>query len=103
MFLVAPWDFLREPVNIIAGVAMPVNFLFFVVALILFGISFLAWRKKGSRKLLLVSASFGLFLAKSILMLLDYFVSPGVFMNYAIQGFFDLLILLALFLALFRE
>jgi len=103
VFLAAFWDFLREPVNMIAGLSMPVNVLLFIVALVLLGVSLLAWKKNKSKRLLLVTISFGLFFVKALLSLLDYFVSPGIFMNYAIQGFFDLVILVFLFVALFRK
>ncbi len=98
-----PWEFLREPMNLVSGFSMPINVLFFIVAFFLFAISFLAWRKKPSQKLLLVASAFGIFFLKSVLMVLDYFLSPGYFMNYAVQGFFDLVILGLLFIAIFRK
>lgn len=98
-----PWEFLREPMNLINSFSMPINVLFFIVAFFLFAIAFLAWKKRPSQKLLLVASAFGIFLFKSLLMVLDYFLSPGYFMNYAIQGFFDLVILALLFAAIFRK
>jgi riboflavin transporter FmnP len=101
--MVVPWEFLKEPVDLIGQFVMPVNVLFFIVAGLLFAISFLAWKKKGSKKLLVVSAAFGVFFLKSVLMILDYYLSPGYFMNYAIQGFFDLIVLVLLFLAVLKN
>lgn len=98
--MVLPWEFLKEPVDLIGQFALPINALFFIVAGLLVVISFLAWRKKGSKRLLLVTGAFGVLFLKSILMLLDYFLSPGYFMNYAIQGFFDLLVIVMIFVAL---
>lgn len=101
--MVVPWEFLKEPIYALDGFKMYFAILFLIVALILFTISILALRKKSSKRLMVVSVAFGLFFTKSILVVLDYFFSPGYFMNYAVQVFFDLGILITLFVALLRN
>jgi hypothetical protein len=101
--MVVPWEFLKEPIYALNEFSMYVAILLLLVALVLFSISLLAWKKKSSRRLLIVSAAFGLFLFKAVLVFLDYFISPGYFMNYAIQGFFDLGILILLFVSLLKN
>jgi len=99
----APWDFLRGPIQWI-GLAEPVIvWLMLVVSAVVFGIALLAVRKKYSARLVLVSIAFGLFFLKSLLIMLDVYASPGNFMNYSLQSFFDLLIIGCLFVALFRK
>ncbi len=99
----APWDFLRAPAGAFWYVEPIVLWVLFFAALIVFVIAIKAVSKKHSNKLKLVAAAFGLLLLKAILLLLDMYVSPGNFFNYSIQSFFDLLIILCLFAALFRK
>ena len=99
----APWDFLREPA-IWVGVIEPITLWgLLVVSAILFGISLLALKRKNSSKLKYVAGAFGLFFIKSLFMVVDVYFSPGEFMNNAIVGFFDLLIMVGFFIALFRK
>lgn len=98
-----PWEFLKEPIYALGEFSIYFASLFLIVAFILFIISVLAFRKKSSKKLLIVSTAFGLFFFKSILVFLDYFFSPGVFMNYTIQSLFDLIILILLFISLIKN
>ncbi|NMA44486.1 MAG: hypothetical protein GX950_01580 [Candidatus Diapherotrites archaeon] len=98
-----PWEFLKEPIYALNEFQMYFAILFLIVAFVLFVISILALRKKTSKRLMVVSATFGLFFTKSILVTLDYFFSPGYFMNYTVQVFFDLTILTTLFIALLKK
>ena len=99
----APWDFLREPA-LWVGVIEPVTlWILLIVSAVLFGIALLALRKKPSSKLRWVTGAFGLFFLKSFLLVADIYFSPGDFMNKSITGFFDLLIMLSFFVALFRK
>lgn len=98
----APWDFLRTPAGVIGYIEPVVLWAFFFVAVIIFIIATKAVVKKQSKKLKLVLVAFGLLLLKAILLLFDMYASPGKFFNYSIQSFFDLLIILCLFIALFR-
>ena len=99
----APWDFLREP-TVWVGVIEPITLWgLLIVSALLFGIAILALKRKSSSKLGYVAAAFGLFFIKSFLMVVDVYFSPGDFMNKAILGFFDLLIMAGLFIALFRK
>lgn len=99
----APWDGLRPVVGGLSVIEPVVVWLVFFVSLALVIISFLAWRKKNSEKLLWVLAAFVLFFLKSFLLALDLYVSPGNFFNYSVQSLFDLLIIAGLFVALFRK
>jgi hypothetical protein len=96
-----PWDFLRAPINWIELVSPAVVWLMLVVSAVIFCIAILALKKKYSQKLLFVAAAFGLFFLKSLLIVIDQYVSPGNFLNYGIQAFFDLLTIGCLFIALF--
>jgi hypothetical protein len=99
----APWDFLRPVYEFAAVFTFLFVWLLAIVSIVLLLISIKALRKKHSRRLLLVSGAFGLFALKSVLNLVDFYFSPGFFMNFSVQGLFDLLIILALFIALFKE
>ena len=101
--LAAPWDFLRGPTDLAMSVSPIVAWLALVIAFGVMVVSVLALKKKKSRRLLLVSAAFGLFFIKLALNLVDLYVSPGFFMNIGVQSVFDLLIMGALFTALFRK
>lgn len=101
--MAVPWEFLKEPIYALGEFSMYFAFLFLLVSLVLFGVSIFAFRKKPSRKLGVVSAAFGLFFFKAVLVFLDYFFSPGFFMNYAVQAFFDLVILILLFVSLLKN
>lgn len=98
-----PWDFLRTPANWIDFVQPGVMWLMLVVSAVVFCIALMAVRKKYSAKLAFVSAAFGLFFLKSLLIVIDMYYSPGEFMNQGIQAFFDLLTIGCLFVALFRK
>ena len=99
----APWDFLRGPTEFAQAAIPVVAWIVMVIALGVAIVSFLALRKKKSKRLLFVSAAFGLFFIKTVLNLADLYYSPGSFMNAGVQGIFDLLIIGALFTALFRK
>jgi hypothetical protein len=103
VFAATPWDFLRIPAQI-AGVINPVVMgVLFLVSLCLFVVALLAFKKKGSKRLMLVAIAFGLFFIKSFLGLIDLYASPGIFMNFAVQGVFDLLIIGAFAIALLKK
>ena len=101
--LVAPWDFLREPVNFFVIVEPVTLWVLLIVSIALLSIAILALKKKPSTKLKWVTGAFGLFFLKSLLMVIDIYFSPGEFMNTSIKGFFDLCIMIAFFIALFRK
>jgi len=99
----APWDFLREPVNFVGLIEPLTLWVLLIVSIAMLAIAVLALKKKPSPKLKWVAGAFGLFFAKSALLLVDFYFSPGDFMNKAIVGFFDLCIMIAFFVALFRK
>ena len=99
----APWDFLRMPIEVANIVDPIVTWIVLLVSLALMAIAALAYKKSRSPKLAWVLAAFALFFVKRLLNLLDLYVSPGVFMNVAIQSVFDFLVMACLFAALFRK
>ena len=101
--LAAPWDFLRGATETAQVISPVVAWIVLVIAFGVMLVSILALRKKKSKRLLFVSAAFGLFFIKTILNLVDLYVSPGFFMNVGVQSVFDLIIIGALFTALFRK
>lgn len=98
-----PWDFLRGPVELIGSFSLILAWLLFFVSIALASISVLAYKKKKSHITFFVGIAFGLFFAKSFLIVMDFYVSSGNFFNYAIQSFFDLIIIVSLFVAIFKK
>ncbi|MBT4870170.1 MAG: hypothetical protein HON47_01195 [Candidatus Diapherotrites archaeon] len=101
--LAAPWDALRGAIDAAQFVSPIVAWLVLVIALGVVIVSVLALKKKKSRRLTFVSIAFGLFFLKTIFNLVDLYVSPGFFMNVGVQSVFDLVIIGALFTALFKK
>ena len=101
--LAVPWDVLREPVNLIGTFSPALSWLLLIVAGVLMIISILAHNKRKSHTTLWVGIAFNLFFVKSLLVVLDLYVSSGNFFNYAVQSLFDLAILASLFVAIFRK
>jgi hypothetical protein len=99
----APWDFLRVSTSTAQVINPIVVWAVMLISLGLFTISIIALKKKGSQRLLFVGGAFGLFFLKNLFGLIDLYISPGIFMNFAVQGVFDLLILASLFIAIFRK
>lgn len=98
-----PWDVLKEPVNLIGTFSPVLSWLLLLVAGVLMIISILAHNKRKSHTTLWVGVAFNLFFVKSLLVVLDLYVSSGNFFNYAIQSLFDLAILASLFIAIFKR
>jgi len=96
----APWDFLRGPTELASLISPVVVWVLFALALVVMIISLLALKKTGSKRVMIVSMAFILFFVKSILNLVDLYFSQGFFMNFAVQGIFDLVIIACLFAAL---
>lgn len=98
-----PWGFLRFPVEVAQIINPIVVWLVIIFSSIILLIAFLSFRKKNSKRLLLVFIAFSFIFFQSFLNLIDFYFSPGVFMNPAVQGVFDLIIISALFIALFKK
>ena len=98
----APWDFLREPIQIISLIEPVTAWLLVIVTGIVAFIAYKAYARSTSQKLKWVLVGFALFFAKAVLLVIDLYFSPGNFMNPAIQSFFDVLVVGSLFVALFR-
>ena len=97
------WDILRP----VTGQAIAFDFftsiIIFVLTLVLFAISVLAYRRTRSRRFLFVTIAFFLFAAKWTLNVVDLFISPGYFFHRAANNIFELGILVSLFLAIFKK
>jgi hypothetical protein len=101
--LAAPWDFLRGATETATVVNPIIAWIVLIIALGVALVAVMALRKKKSKRLLLVSVAFGLFFLKTVLNLVDLYFSPGTFMNLGVQSIFDLVIIGALFIALFKK
>jgi ABC-type Co2+ transport system permease subunit len=101
--LAAPWDVLREPIAEVGKLSPIFIWVLFIVSVVLLFISIKAMNKKKSERLAWVTAAFGVFSIKAFLIMADMYLSPGNFMNSSIQAFFDLVIMVSLFVALFRK
>jgi len=98
-----PWDFLR-PLDRAAVEWNPfTTWVVFLLAAALIVISFLAYKKKATSRYAFIALAFGLFGVKWALKLVDIYLSPGRFINWAADTVFDLLILAFLFIALFKR
>ena len=96
------WDFLRPLTEAASQFDPYIKILVFLLALGLFTISYLAYGKNKSKRLLFVSIAFALFAIKWFIKLVDIFISPGSFLADSSENVFELLILASLFIALFR-
>jgi hypothetical protein len=103
VFLVSPWDFLREPAVVISMFQPYLSWIVLIVAGVLLGIAVMAYKKNKSKAILWVSVGFAFFCLKAFIAIIDFYASPGAFFNSALQSFFDLIVLGCLFLALFRK
>lgn len=98
-----PWDLLRTAIGTAETIDLVTKGIVFALSLAIAGIAFLAYRKHRTRKLLFVTMAFSLFAVKWLFMIADLFVSPGAFFSDPAQNVFELLILAALFIAIFRK
>ena len=79
------------------------RFAVFIIAGFLFLIAIKAYQKAKTKKLKLIMFGFGLFAIKWLIMIGDFYLSPGAFMNSAVTGIFDFFILLFMFWALLKK
>lgn len=98
-----PWDPLREVSDVAAHNDVLTRFLVLALSLAICFIAFKAYQRNKSERLKYVLLAFTLFAVKWTIKVVDIFVSPGNFFNDASENVFELLILGALFLALFRK
>jgi len=73
----------------------------FLLALALFAVAFLAYRRMQTKRMLLVFTAFAFFALKWYVKLLDVFLAKKSFFTDTIGNAFEFIILLLLFLALF--
>lgn len=97
------WDPLRILDQYAVGFDTYITPLVLIVSLVLLAVSISAYKKNSTKRFLLISTAFLFFSAKWLLRLLDFFVSPGNFFSIAAQDVFELVILFALFFALFQK
>ncbi len=95
------WDALRPVTDIAKEVDLPVKIIVFLLALSIFVISFLAYQKSKSKRILLVTIAFALFSLKWFVKLIDLFYSPGNFLTDSSENIFELGIMVSLLVALF--
>ncbi len=97
------WDALRPATDFAVSIDVPVKIVVFLLALSIFLISALAYRKSKSKRMLLVSFAFFLFSLKWLVKLVDIFYSPGSFLSDSSQNVFELGIMASLLIALFYK
>ncbi len=95
------WNYLRPLTWFAKENELFVKTLVFVLAVFIFFISFLAYRRSGSKRILLISAAFMFFSLKWLIKVTDMFYSPGDFLSDSSESVFELIILTLLFVALF--
>ncbi|MFH1255967.1 MAG: hypothetical protein V1494_01610 [Candidatus Diapherotrites archaeon] len=98
-----PWDLLRPLTGLAEQLDFYTSAIVLILALALLLISFKAYKKNKTQRLLLVSGAFFLFALKGAIGLIDLFYSPGLFFAEASQNVVDFLILALLFFALLRK
>ena len=97
------WDFLRPLTDLAIQFDPVIKVLVLLLAFGIFVISFLAYKKSKSQKLLFVSIAFLLFALKWMVKVFDIFFSPGNFLSDSSENVFEFFILVLLFLAIFRR
>jgi len=95
------WDALRPFDQLAISFSTYIKPIVLIISITLFVIAVLAYNKNKSRRFLLIAVAFFFFSAEWLLKTLDIFVSPGSFFSIAAQDVFELVILGALFVALF--
>ncbi len=95
------WDSLRPLTDFAKGIDLPLKIIVFLLAAAIFGVSILAYKKSGSKRILLVSIAFFLFALKWLVKIIDIVFSPGSFLSDSSENIFELLILGSLLVALF--
>jgi hypothetical protein len=98
-----PWDFFRPLIDITQIFSVAISSVALVVSAVILYVSILAVKKNPSKKIKIVFLAFGLFFLKLLFSFLDIYLSPGDFMNGAIRSFFDLAIMVCLFVAIFQK
>lgn len=100
---VQPWDPLRLLIEFSEHIDIITRLIVFALTLVILVISFLAYQKNKSGRLLFVFLAFLFFSIKWALKVIDLFVSPGMFFSDPAENVAELFILVALFIAIFRK
>ncbi|MBI4210872.1 MAG: hypothetical protein HY544_05195 [Candidatus Diapherotrites archaeon] len=95
------WEGLRPVTGFAKDFELPIKGVVMVCSLAVFIISMLAYRKSGSRRILLVSVAFGLLALKWLVKITDVMYSPGYFLSDASDAVFELLVIASLLVAIF--
>ena len=103
VFAQAPWDFLRPFTSMATQFDFLIKIIVFLAALVIYGISLLAYLKNKSTRLLLLTLAFFLFAVKWLFKIVDLFFSPGWFISDSSENVFELVSLILLCLAIFKR
>lgn len=95
------WDALRPVSDVAVQLDAPIKWFVLLLSAALFVISLLAYAKSKSKRILIVSFAFLLFLVKAVIKVADIYFSPGAFFSYAADDAADFLIMLSIFMAIF--
>ena len=99
----AIWDPLWDVTQQAIAIDFITRAIVLVLSLAITVIALLAFKRSKSGKFLFVSIAFILFTVKWALKVVDLFFSPGEFFNRAAENIFELLIIAALFIAIFKK
>jgi len=97
------WDFLRPLTDLAFQLDPIIKIIVLLLSFGIFVISLLAYRKSKSQKLLFVTIAFFFFAIKWLVKVFDIFFSPGVFLSDSSENVFEFLILISLFMAIFKK
>ena len=97
------WDLVRPVQGVSESLTMLTTIIVLLLSAGMFVISLKAYAKNSSPRFLLITLAFGLFTAKFLIKLIDFFYSPGLFFSPASQNVFDLFVLVALFASLLKK
>ncbi|HZX19621.1 MAG TPA: hypothetical protein VFF13_01250 [archaeon] len=97
------WDSLRPVTDFAQSLDLPIKIIVFLLSTAIFVISYIAYSKTKSKRLLLVSIAFFFFALKWLVKTLDLVYSPGNFLSDSSENIFELIILVSLLVALFYK
>lgn len=98
-----PWDFLRPLNNAAEALNEFTTWVVFLLSVTLTVIAVLAYRKKQSKRYAFIAFAFVFFSLKWLLKVIDLYLSPGHFFNWAGGTIVELVIFACLFIALFKR
>lgn len=97
------WNAIRPVEGFSESLALLTTVVVLLLSIGMFVVSLKAYGKNSTPRFLLLTLAFGLFAAKFLIKLIDFFYSPGLFFSSASQNVFDFFVLVALFASLLKK